>query len=109
MRSASIRTDIGLNATFGASIAAPRPSRARRAIGRRVHGDARFRRVGGIGFSTVVALGGGIDVGFGELLDALLHDAETDGILLYVEVGRRRAARSCPRCARRRAPSRSSC
>src|SRR5690348_12531506 len=39
----------------------------------------------GIGFSTVVSLGGGIDVGFGELLDLLLLDPATDGILLYVE------------------------
>jgi acetyltransferase len=39
----------------------------------------------GIGFSTVVALGGAMDIGFGELLDALLLDADTDAILLYVE------------------------
>src|SRR6266545_3340547 len=39
----------------------------------------------GIGFSTVIALGGAMDVGFGELLDALLIDGDTDGILLYVE------------------------
>jgi hypothetical protein len=35
-----------------------------------VHGDARFRRADGHGFWSVIALGGGMDVGFGELLDA---------------------------------------
>jgi len=38
-----------------------------------------------IGFSTVVELGGAIDVDFGELLDALVLDPDTDGILLYAE------------------------
>ena len=39
----------------------------------------------GIGFSAVVSLGGAIDVAFGELLDLMLVDPSTDGILLYVE------------------------
>jgi acetyltransferase len=39
----------------------------------------------GIGFSTVLALGGTYDVGFGELLDALVQDPATDAIILYVE------------------------
>ncbi len=38
-----------------------------------------------IGFSTVVSLGAGLDVGMGELLEALVHDGGTDGIVLYVE------------------------
>lgn len=58
-----------------------------------------------IGFSTVLSLGGGIDVNFGELLDCLLLDGDTDAILLYVETVRnarrfvsalRAAARSKP-------------
>ena len=54
-----------------------------------------------IGFSTVVSLGGGIDVGFGELLEALVHDPATDGILLYVEsVGDARAFVSALRAGR---------
>ena len=44
-----------------------------------------FATSGGIGFSTVVALGGAMDVGFGELLDVLIFDPHTDGILLYAE------------------------
>ncbi|HEX2389796.1 MAG TPA: GNAT family N-acetyltransferase [Casimicrobiaceae bacterium] len=59
----------------------------------------------GIGFSCVVSLGGGIDVGFGELLDLLLLDAATDGILLYVEeVGDTRAFMSALRAAARTKP-----
>ena len=38
-----------------------------------------------IGFSTVMSLGGAIDVDFGELLDFLLLDERTDSILLHVE------------------------
>ncbi len=59
----------------------------------------------GIGFSCVISLGGGIDVGFGELLDLLLLDQETDGILLYVEeVGDTRAFMSALRAAARTKP-----
>jgi acetyltransferase len=38
-----------------------------------------------IGFSSVVSLGGALDVDFGEILDFLVHDPETRSILLYVE------------------------
>jgi acetyltransferase len=59
----------------------------------------------GIGFSTVISLGGGIDIGFGELLDLLLLDPATDGILLYVEeVGDARSFMSALRAAARTKP-----
>ena len=38
-----------------------------------------------IGFSSVISLGGALDLDFGELLDFLVHDVETRSILLYVE------------------------
>ena len=38
-----------------------------------------------IGFSSVISLGGALDLDFGELLDYLIHDPETKGILLYIE------------------------
>ncbi|MDY6829433.1 MAG: bifunctional acetate--CoA ligase family protein/GNAT family N-acetyltransferase [Pseudomonadota bacterium] len=38
-----------------------------------------------VGFSTVVTLGSSLDIDFGEVLDYLVHDDETDGILMYVE------------------------
>lgn len=39
----------------------------------------------GIGFSSVVSLGGALDVDFGEVLDFLVQDSETHSILMYVE------------------------
>ncbi len=39
----------------------------------------------GIGFSTVATLGDAADVGFGDVLDFLALDHETDSILLYIE------------------------
>ena len=80
-----IRTDVGLNATVGAAVA----SRGRLALiaqsGAVCTAMLNFATPLGIGFSTVVAPGAACDVGIGELLDALVPDPETDGILLYVE------------------------
>ena len=57
------------------------------------------------GFSTVIATGGGIDVGFGEILDALVVDEGTDSILLYLEnVGDARTFLSALRAAARVKP-----
>lgn len=39
----------------------------------------------GIGFSLLASLGGMADVDFGDMLDYLAHDAETDAVLLYIE------------------------
>jgi acetyltransferase len=44
-----------------------------------------FALPAGIGFSTVIAVGGAMDIGFGEVLDALLADGDTDAILLHIE------------------------
>jgi acetyltransferase len=67
-----------------------------------------FAHPAGFGFSTVISLGGVLDVDVGELLDALLADPETDGILLYVEhVAEARGFLSA--CAPPRVPSRSCC
>jgi acetyltransferase len=100
-----IRTDIGFNATLGTSV----PRQGRLALvaqsGAVCTAMLDFAASAGIGFSTVVALGGAIDVAFGELLDALLHDAETDGILLYTEsVGDARRFLSALRAAARTKP-----
>ncbi len=87
-----IRTSLGLNATVGTTIA----RRGRLALiaqsGAVCTAMLDFAASVGIGFSTVIALGGGIDVGFGELLDAALNDPETDGILLVCGKRRRRPA-----------------
>ncbi len=83
-----IRTDIGLNATVGAAIAHPGRLALIAQSGAVCTAMLDFATPLGIGFSSVVALGGALDVGFGELLDALLLDPGTDGILLYVEAVR---------------------
>lgn len=100
-----IRTDIGLNATFGAT-----PTLAGRLAlvsqsGAVCTAMLDFAAPMHIGFSTVISLGGAVDVNFGELLDALVQDPVTDGILLYVEsVGDARAFVSALRAAARIKP-----
>ena len=38
-----------------------------------------------VGFSSVISLGGTVDIDFGETLEYLIHDAQTRYILLYVD------------------------
>ncbi|MBX3665917.1 MAG: GNAT family N-acetyltransferase [Burkholderiales bacterium] len=38
-----------------------------------------------IGFSSVVSMGGSRDIDFGEIIDYLVHDPQTEHILLYIE------------------------
>jgi acetyltransferase len=73
-----IRTDLGLNATVGAT--PPLPGRlALIAQSGAVCGALLdFARPVGIGFSSVIALGHTLDVDFGELLNALAEDPATD-------------------------------
>ena len=100
-----VRTDIGLNATFCAPLAKPGRLALVAQSGAVCTALLDFAGPHDIGFSTVVSLGGGVDVGFGELLEALVHDPGTDGILLYVEsVGDARAFMSALRMAARTKP-----
>jgi acetyltransferase len=100
-----IRTDIGLNASLGTAVARPGRLALVAQSGAVCTAMLDFAASAGIGFSTVVALGGGMDVGFGELLDALLLDSDTDGILLYAEtVGDARRFLSALRAAARTKP-----
>ena len=102
-----VRTDIGLNASVSDAEVLPRAPRAGRAVGRGVHRDARLRaRRCGIGFSTVVSLGG---VARRRRRRAARLAAratrDTDGILLYVEqVGDARRFLSALRAAARTKP-----
>jgi acetyltransferase len=100
-----IRTSVGLNATVGTTIARQGRLALIAQSGAVCAAMLDFAASAGIGFSTVVALGGAIDVGFGELLDAALSDPETDGILLYAEtVGDARRFLSALRAAARTKP-----
>lgn len=80
-----IRTDLHLNATFCAPLARPGRLALVAQSGAVCTALLDFAAPLPIGFSTVTSLGGSIDVGFGEVLEALVHDRQTDGILLYVE------------------------
>lgn len=100
-----IRTDLKLNATFCAPIARPGGLALVAQSGAVCTALLDFAAPLPIGFSTVTSLGGSIDVGFGEILEALVHDPHTEGILLYVETVKdarlfmsslRQAARSKP-------------
>ncbi len=100
-----IRTKIGLNATLGSAVARPGRLALVAQSGAVCAAMLDFAASGGIGFSTVVALGGAMDVSFGELLDALIVDPHTDGILLYAEtIGDVRRFLSALRAAARTKP-----
>ena len=100
-----IRTDIGLNATQGSAIAHGGRLALIAQSGAVCAAMLDFAASAGIGFSTVAALGGAMDVGFGELLDALIADPHTDGILLYAEtIGDARRFISALRAAARTKP-----
>ena len=100
-----IRTGIGLNATLGATVASSGRLALIAQSGAVCAAMLDFATSVNIGFSTVVALGGAVDVGIGELLDALVVDPDTDGILLYAEsIGDARRFLSALRAAARTKP-----
>jgi hypothetical protein len=80
-----MRPEIGLNATF---LDAPAP-KGRLALvsqsGALCTAIIDWSRPHKMGFSTIVSLGNASDVDFGDILDYLAVDSETDAILLYVE------------------------
>lgn len=80
-----VRTGLGLNATYSDTPVLPGRLALVAQSGAVCTAMLDFARPNGIGFSSVLSLGGVLDVDFGELLDALLEDIDTDGILLYVE------------------------
>jgi acetyltransferase len=81
-----IRTSLGLNASYSAVTAAPAGwtliSRNRVRSAAPLLDFARHQRAW---IRSVVATGGTADVDFGEVLEFALADAETDGIVLYIE------------------------
>ena len=100
-----MRPSIGLNASFARSQALPGSMALVSQSGAIATALVDWACAAGVGFSSVVSMGAGIDVDFGEILDYLLHDSATQSILLYVEgihdarrfiSGLRAAARSKP-------------
>jgi acetyltransferase len=83
-----LRPSIGLNATFAASTSTPIRAGALALVaqsGAVCTAILDWAATTEIGFSSVVSLGGALDVDFGDVLDFLVHDAETRSILLYIE------------------------
>lgn len=80
-----IRPEAGLDATYCAPSAVPGRLALIAQSGAVATAMLDFATPLRIGFSTVISVGGAIDVGFGELLDLLLIDPHTDGIVLHAE------------------------
>jgi acetyltransferase len=80
-----MRTDAGLDATFSPVAALPGGLALVSQSGAICTAILDWARGAGVGFSSVVSLGGAADLDFGELLDFLVTDAATQAILLYVE------------------------
>ena len=80
-----MRPDIGLNATFSRSAARAGQIALVSQSGAICAALTDWAWSAGIGFSSVVSLGAGTDLDFGEVLDFLMHDEATTSILMYVE------------------------
>jgi len=80
-----MRTDCGLNATFARTPALAGNLALVSQSGAICGAILDWAHGARIGFTSVVSLGGAIDVDFGEILDFLVADPGTDAILMYVE------------------------
>ena len=80
-----MRPALGLNATFAHGAARPGALGLVAQSGAVCTAMLDWARPHGVGFSSVVSLGGSTDIDFGEIIDYLVHDAATEHILLYIE------------------------
>jgi len=80
-----MRPSIKLNASFARGSARPGPIALVSQSGAVATSLVDWAAAAGIGFSSVISMGAGVDLDFGEILDFLYCDAETRSILLYVE------------------------
>lgn len=80
-----MRPSIGLNATFASAAARAGPLALISQSGAVCTAILDWAATTEIGFSSVISLGGALDLDFGELLDYLVYDNETRSILLYIE------------------------
>ena len=80
-----LRTDAGLNATFARTYAHAGPLALVSQSGAMCTAMLDWAYAAGVGFTSVVSLGGAADIDFGEVLDFLVADEATHAILLYVE------------------------
>jgi acetyltransferase len=80
-----LRPELGLNATFAHSRGLPGSLGLISQSGAVCSAMLDWAEPNRVGFSSVVSLGGSVDLDFGELIDYLAHDPKTDHILLYIE------------------------
>ncbi|HYL24827.1 MAG TPA: CoA-binding protein, partial [Burkholderiales bacterium] len=80
-----MRTDVGLNATFARTYAHAGHLALVSQSGAMCAAMLDWAYAAGVGFTSVVSLGGTADVDFGEVLDFLVADEATRAILMYVE------------------------
>ena len=80
-----MRTDCGLNASFARTPARPGNLALVSQSGAICGAILDWAASAEVGFTSMVSLGGAIDVDFGEVLDFLVADEATDAILMYVE------------------------
>jgi acetyltransferase len=80
-----MRPPAGLNATFASGNALPGTLALVAQSGAVCTAMLDWATPNGIGFSSVVSLGGSADVDFGEVIDYLAADEKTRHILLYIE------------------------
>ncbi|MDP1717194.1 MAG: bifunctional acetate--CoA ligase family protein/GNAT family N-acetyltransferase [Burkholderiales bacterium] len=100
-----VRPAIGLNATFGHVGATPGKLALVSQSGALCTAILDWARPNDIGFSSVVSLGDSADVDFGEILDYLIYDQQTESILLYIEgIRQARSFMSALRAAARSKP-----
>lgn len=96
---------IGLNASFAHTGAMPGKIAFVSQSGALVTGILDWAKSRGIGFSKFVSLGDSADIDFGDMLDYLGSDAQTQAILLYVEdIHAARKFMSAARAAARNKP-----
>ncbi|MEO0996915.1 MAG: GNAT family N-acetyltransferase [Pseudomonadota bacterium] len=80
-----MRPAIGLNATFSQSMTAPGPIALVSQSGALCTALLDWAGPRRVGFSCVISTGAAADVDFGEVLDYLVFDEQTEAIMLYVE------------------------
>lgn len=80
-----MRPDAGLNTTFNKGLAKPGNLALLSQSGAICTAIMDWAAGQNIGFSTVISMGVSADIDFGEALDFLIQDPQTDSILLYIE------------------------
>jgi acetyltransferase len=100
-----MRPSLGMNATFSKAHSIPGSLALVSQSGALCTAILDWAEINGVGFSSVVALGGSADLDFGEILDFLAADPHTGSIILYIEgIQQARSFMSALRAAARMKP-----